>query len=73
VSCYPTVTNNDTGDSQTFTAESTSIDCATATLDCYGKAIKKALAYSRSAGADKLITLMGMSKNMRLNNHKFHI
>ena len=45
VSCYSTVTNSNTGISETFTASSTSSDCAEATLDCYGKAMKQALKY----------------------------
>ncbi|WP_163516190.1 hypothetical protein [Gelidibacter japonicus] len=47
VSCYATATNRDTGRVMYFEASSTSSDCASATMDCYGKAMKQALEFIR--------------------------
>lgn len=48
VSCTATATNRDIGEIRTFDAESTSSDCATATVDCYHKAMGKAMNFIRA-------------------------
>lgn len=48
VSCYATATNMDTGAVHYFEAESTSSDCATATMNCYHKAMGKAMNFIKA-------------------------
>lgn len=48
VSCTATATNRDTGEVHTFEAESTSTDCAAATVDCYHKAMGRAMNFIKA-------------------------
>lgn len=48
ISCYATATNRETGEVKYFEAESTSSDCAAATVDCFHKAMGKAMNFIKA-------------------------